>query len=152
MVIGDGTGARLGLGVLVPAILVGLGSTLIWPPAAGHERFDIGAILFVATALSLAVLNSPRTAEFDLKRREVRLTIGWPPILGRRKSIPFDTIREAKVRQLLRLDDDLGSARPALVLTTGETILLSTYKRSPKRCREIVEQVRSLLDADGANT
>ena len=152
VVIDDGKGARYGLGVLVPAILVGVGFVVIWPPAAGQMRFELGALLFIATAFSLAVLNHPRTAEFDLQRRELRLSIGWPPIFGRRKTFPFDTIREAKVSQLLHLDDDLGSARPALVLKSGKTILLSTYKRSPKRCREIIEQVRSLLDASSAKT
>jgi len=115
-------------------------------------RFDIGTLMFVATAFSLAVINPPRTSEFDLQRREFRLTIGWPPILGRRMTIPFDTIREAKVSQFLHLDDDLGVARPALVLNTGKKILLSTYKRSPKRCRVVVEEVRHCLRAAGTKT
>lgn len=148
VVIDDGWGAHLGLGVLVPAILVGVGFVLIWPRADDHMRFEIGALMLAATALSLAVLNPPRAAEFDLQRREVRLTIGWPPFLGRRKVIPFDSIREVKVSQLLHLGDDLGSARPAIILKNGEKLFLSTYKRSPKRCREIIEQVRPLIGVD----
>ena len=105
----------------------------------------LSALAFVATALAMAVLRAPRTAKFDLERRGVRPSIGWPPVFGRRQTIPFDAIREAKVRQRLRLDDDLGSAKPALVLKSGKMIFLSTYNRSPKRCREIIEQVRHCL-------
>lgn len=145
MVFEDGAGARYGLGVLVPAIVVGVLIVVIWPPLEGHRRFDLGVLAFAIEALALALLNPPRTAEFDLKRRQIHLTIGWPPILGRRQTIPYDTIRDVKVSQFLRLGDDLGSARPVLILSSGKKVFLSTYKRSPKRCREIIGHVRLLL-------
>ena len=147
VVVEDGAGARYGLGVLVPAIVVGVLLVFIWPSMTGYARFDLGVLAVAIVALVLAVLNPPRASQFDLEKRQVRLTIGWPPILGRRKTIPFDAIREVKVSQFLHLGDDLGSARPALVLTSGKKLLLSTYKRSPRRCREIIEQVRPLLGA-----
>jgi hypothetical protein len=52
--------------------------------------------------VTLAVLRAPRKAEFDAERREVRLEIGWPPLLGRRKAIPFSEIRDARVWQPIR--------------------------------------------------
>jgi hypothetical protein len=141
-VIADGTAANYGIGVFVPAMLVGIFISLIWP---SPNHLYIGALAFLAAALAIAVLRPPRTAEFDIERREVRLTIGWPPLLGRRKIIPFDDIREAKVSQFLPLGNDLGSAKPALILRRGKTIFLSTYNRSPKRCRAIVEQANQFL-------
>ena len=68
VVVEDGAGARYGLGVLVPAMVVGALIVLIWPSRAGHPRFDLGVLAFVIEALVLALLNPPRTAEFDLQR------------------------------------------------------------------------------------
>jgi len=144
VVIEDGAAARYGLGVFVPALLVGVFFPIIWPAPPGHMRFDLGAYMFIITALVLALLKPPRTTEFDPERREARLTIGWPPLLGRRRTISFDDISDAKVWRLIKLDD-LGHARPALVLKSGKTVFLSTYGRSPKRCREIIEQIRRQL-------
>ena len=66
-------------------------------------------------------------------------------------TIPFDAIREVEVTQLLRFDVEMGAARPALVLESGGKCLLSTTKRSPRRCREIIEHARSLLAAAKPN-
>ena len=142
VVVADGAFARYGVGALLPAFLVGSFLLLAFP-----ERFRLWqtAVAFAVTAVAIAVLKPPRRSEFDLERREVRLTIGWPPMFGRLSTFPFETIREAKVHQFIRLGDDLGSARPALVLRSRRTVFLSTYNRSPKQCRNIVEQVRSLL-------
>ena len=139
VIVEDGVAARYGLGVLVPAS--------IWPSMAGHPRFDLSVLAFVTVALVLALLNPPWASQFDVEKQELHVAIGWLPILGRRKTIPFDAIRDVKVSQFLPLGDDLGSARPVLVLTRGKRVLLSIYKRSPKRCREIIEQVRPLLGA-----
>ena len=152
VVVEDGAGARYGLGVLVPAMAAGALIVAIWPPMAGQHDFDFGVLTFAIVALVLAVLNPPRTSEFDLEKREIRLSIGWPPMLGRRKTIPIDAVCEVEISQVLRLGDDLGSARPVLLLDSGERIFLSTYKRSPKRCREIVEQVRPLLGTRSVKT
>jgi hypothetical protein len=147
LIIDDGKGAHWGAGALVPAIAVGIGYVLIWPPAAGNLRLYQGVLAFAVIAVVLAVLNPPRMVEFDGGRREVRIAIGWPPLLGPRMSIPFDTIREVKISQLVKLSENLGSARPVLVLKSGEQIFVSTYKRSPKLTREIVNKIRSFLDA-----
>jgi hypothetical protein len=143
LIVDDGAGARYGLGAAVPAAIVFAFVVLIWPPAAGRLRFDLGAIAFVATALALAALKPPRTAAFDLQRREVRITIGWPPLLGRRRIIAFDDIREAKVRRFIKLGD-LGTARPVLVLNDGRTVFLSTYNRTPDRVGRVIKQVQRL--------
>ncbi len=149
VVVEDGTGARYGLGVIVPAMLVGLFFLLVWPAADGRMPFAMAALAFAATAVALALLMAPRQADFDLERRAVRLSVGWPLLLGRRATIPFSAIREAKVSQHLQWNDgEFGAARPVLVLYSGQTILLSAYKRSPERCREIVEQIRPLLRGD----
>lgn len=148
--IDDGLGARLGLGVLVPSLLVGILVTLIWPAEAGHYRYDLGLLAFAAEAVILALLMAPRVSEFDQVKREVRLSIGWPPLFGRQLTIPFDTIAEVKVSQLIRLGSDLGSARPVLILNSGKKVLLSAYKRSPKRCREIAGQVEVIVGEDHA--
>jgi len=42
-VIEDGAAARYGTGVFVPAILGSIFIVIIWPPAAGHMRLDLGA-------------------------------------------------------------------------------------------------------------
>jgi hypothetical protein len=99
--------------------------------------------MFLATSIVLALLRAPRRTEFDQKLREARATIGWPP-LGRQRMIPFSDIAGAKVWRLIRLND-LGYARPALVLRGGETVFLSTYDRSPGECREIVGNLEQLL-------
>lgn len=147
VVVEDGAGARYGLGVLVPAIVVGVLIVLIWPSSTGHPRFDLGVLAFAIEALVLAVLNPLRVSQFDLGKRRIRLTIGWPPVLGQRMTISFDDIREVKVSQFLRLGNDLGSARCAFILKSGKKMFLSTNKRSPKRCRVVIEQVRPLLGA-----
>jgi hypothetical protein len=151
VVIEDGAYARYGVSVFVPALLVGIFFLLIWPRAEGHTRYDIGALMFVAVALALAVLRAPRTSDFNLQQRELCLGIGWPPLFGRRKIIPFSSIKEAKIWNPVPLGDNLGYARPALVLFNGEKIFLSTYNRSPRRCRKIVDQVRQLLGPIGDN-
>ena len=151
VVIDDGASARYGLGVFVPALLVGIFFLIIWPQAEGHMRYDLGALMFVVTTLALALLRAPRTSKFDLRRRELRLSIGWPPLFGQRKTIPFSSIKEAKVWNPVRFGDDLGYARPALILFSGGEIVLSTYNRSPRRCREIVDEVRQLLGPIGDN-
>jgi hypothetical protein len=151
VVIEDGAGARYGLGVFVPALLVGIFFLIIWPQAEGHMRYDLGALMFVVTALALALLRAPRRSEFDVRRRELRLSIGWPPLFGQRKTIPFSSIKEANVLNPVRFGDDLGYARPTLVRLSGERIFLSTYNRSPRRCRRIVDQVQQLLGLIGDN-
>jgi hypothetical protein len=58
VVIEDGRAAQWGLGMFVPALLVGVFAIIIWPQTEGHMRFDIAALMFVATALVLAVLRA----------------------------------------------------------------------------------------------
>lgn len=142
LVVEDDLAAFYGVGVLVPAILVGIFFVLILPRAA-EMRFEIAGIMSVATAVVLALFKAPRRTEFDQEHQEARMTIGWPP-LGRRRVIPFADIAEAKVWRLIQLND-LGRARPALVLRSGETVFLSTYDRSPRECREIVSTLEQTL-------
>ncbi len=151
LIIDDGPGAHYGIGVLVPAIIVFTLFVVVMSPAEGHSRLELAALMSFLVTVTLAVLRAPRKAEFDAERREVRLEIGWPPLLGRRKAIPFSEIRDARVWQPVRLSDDWGRARPALALRTGNTVFLSTYNRSPKFCRAIVAQVRQALGLTGIN-
>jgi hypothetical protein len=144
VIIEDGAWARNGTGVLVPAILVGTFFSIILYDQPGPLRYGIAVLMFVATALVVALLRPPRWSEFDQERREVRIRVGWPALLGRRITVAFDEISDAKVRRLIKLND-LGSARPVLVLKGGRCIFLSAYLRSPKHTREVVEQVRHFL-------
>jgi hypothetical protein len=147
LLFGDGRAARAGVGVVIPPLLVGVLLYLLWPTGSSISPLGMAAIAFLATAFALAVLRAPRLAVIDAKRREIRLTIGWPP-LGRRRIIPFNDIAEVKVWQPIRLGDDrLGAARPALMLANGSKVFLSTYNRSPKACREIADPVRALVFA-----
>ena len=147
LLIGDGLGARAGVGLFLPALLVAGFIYFLWPTGSWISPLGMAAIAFLATAFALAVLRAPRLAAIDAKRREIRLTIGWPP-LGRRRIIPFDDIAEVMVWQPIRFgDDSLGAARPALVLADGSKVFLSTYNRSPKACREIADPVRAFVFA-----
>jgi len=138
---------RAGSGLVVPALVVAGFIYFLWPTGSSISPLGMAAIAFGATALALAVLRAPRLAVIDTKHREIRLTIGWPP-LGRRRIIPLDDIAEVKVWQPIRFGDDrLGAARPALMLADGSRVFLSTYNRSPKACREIVDRVRTLVFA-----
>jgi hypothetical protein len=143
LLVEDDRAAWYGSGMFVPALLVGIFMVLIWPPTEGQMRFPVAGLMFIATAGVLALLRTPRSTAFDLERREARMTIGWPPF-GRRRVIPFAEIAETKVWRLIRLDD-LGHARPALVLRSGETVFLSTYGRSPAACREIVRTLERIF-------
>ena len=151
LIIDDGPGAHYGIGVLVPALTVFAFFVVVMSPAEGHSRLELAALMSFLVAVVLAVLRAPRKAEFDTERHEVRLEIGWPPLLGRRKIIPFADIRDARVWQPIRFSDDWGRARPALALLAGGTVFLSTYNRSPKFCRAIVAQVRQALRLTGLN-
>jgi hypothetical protein len=141
LVVEDGRGAQYGAGILVPAVLASIFICLIWPQT--ETRFALAGFNFLATASVLALLRPPRRTVFDRERQEARVTIGWPPF-GRRRMIPFADVAEAKVWRLLDLGE-LGHARPALVLQSGETVFLSTYSRSPVACREIVRMLEDLL-------
>jgi hypothetical protein len=152
LIIDDGPGAHYGIGVLVPAIIVFALFMVVMSPVEVHSRLELAALMSFLVAVALAVLRAPRRAEFDVERSEVHLEIGWPPFLGRRKVTPFSDIRDARVWQPIRLSDDFGAARPALVLRPGKTVFLSTYNRSPKFCRTIVTQVQQVLSAGVANS
>jgi hypothetical protein len=76
VIVEDGVGARYGLGVLVPALVVGTLIVLIWPSTTAHSHFDRGVLAFAIMAWVLTGLNPPRTSQFDLEKRQVRLTIG----------------------------------------------------------------------------
>ena len=152
LIVDDGLGARCGMGVLVPAILAFAFFAIVLPRVGGYARLELAALMFFAVALALAVLRAPRKTEFDVERREVRLDVGWPPLLGYRRTIAFTDISDAKVWQPIRLSDDFGAARPALMVRPGKTVLLSTYNRSPKFCRTIVTQVQQALSAGVTNS
>jgi hypothetical protein len=143
-VVEDGMGADLGLGVLVPALAVGIFSWFIWPPIAGNSHVVGSVFSFVVTAISLAVLTPPQTTAFDRNRREVHIATGWPPVFGRERTISFADIREAAAWRRIDIGE-LGSARPVLILNNGRKVFLSHYKRSPKRCRLIVGAINILL-------
>jgi len=143
LVIEDGRAAYAGIGVVVPALLVGTLFYLLWPSGSAIPPLGGTMLAFAATAVALAVLRVPRTAVVDRTQKEIRLTAGWPPF-ERQRIIPFSDISAIKVWQPIKLGDDrLGYARPALVLTDGSRVFLSTYNRSPRRCREIADRVGS---------
>jgi hypothetical protein len=118
LTLNDGHGARYGLGAIVPALVIGVGLAFGWPSPDGRVRIDLGTLLFLVTAVVIVVLRAPRIAAFDRQRGEVRLVIGWPPLAGRRRTIGFDDIDQAKVRRLIKLGP-FGSARPVLALRPG---------------------------------
>ena len=151
LIVDDGAGSRYGIGVVVPAVLAFAFFTIVLPRTEGHSRLELAALMSFLVAVALAVLRAPRKAEFDVEHREVCLEIGWPPVLGRHKTIPFADIGDARVWQPIRFSDDWGMARPALALRAGDTVFLSTYNRSPKSCRAIVAQVRQALGLTGIN-
>jgi hypothetical protein len=143
-VVGDGTGANLGLGILVPALAVGIFSWLIWPPIAGNSQVLGSVISFVVTAVTLAVLTPPHTTAFDRDKREVHIAAGWPPVFGRERTISFADISEAAVWRRIDMGE-LGPARPVLILNNGRKVFLSGYKQSPKKCRPIIGAINTLL-------
>jgi len=143
-VVEDGTGANLGLGILVPALAVGTFSWLIWPAIAGNSHVLGSVFSFVVTAVLLAVLTPPHTTAFDRDKREVHIAAGWPPVFGRERTISFTDIGEAAVWRRIDIGER-GSARPVLILNNGRKVFLSCYKRSPKKCRPIVGAINRLL-------
>jgi hypothetical protein len=143
-VVGDGTGANLGLGILAPALAVGIFSWLIWPPMAGNSQVLGSVFSFVVTAVSLALLTPPHTTAFDRNKREVHIAAGWPPVFGRERTISFADISEAAVWRCIDMGE-LGYARPVLILNNGRKVFLSRYKQSPEKCRPIVGAINRLL-------
>jgi hypothetical protein len=147
LTIEDGPGAQWVIAVAVP-IAVGLFWMYVFNNAAIETRLGLGALGFVATFLALSVLRAPRTAEFNAQIREVRLQIGWLPLLHRHRTIPFTAIGKAEIwhpRPLI----NLGHFWPALVLHSGEWVALSGFPRPRARCAEVVASVERVISKVG---
>ncbi len=146
LTVDDGLPARWVIGVMVP-ICVGL-FWMYFVNASTEIRLGIGALGFVSTFLALAVLRAPRTVEFDAAKCDVRLAIGWLPLLRRERTIPFASVCKAEIWHPMRWINR-GHFWPALVLHGGEWVALSGFPRPRARCAEVVESVMRVIFGAG---
>jgi hypothetical protein len=143
LIVDDGQPARWVVGLVAP-ICVGLFWMLLFNTFSAAVRLGIGALGFAATFLALAVLRAPRMAELDAAKHEVRLVIGWLPLLRRARTIPLASVGKVEIWHPMRWINR-GHFWPALVLHSGEWVALSGFPRPRNRYAEVVERVRRVI-------